>query len=275
LEKDGFKVEYSQVSPCAGMFVIRRQPMKEFIFGRNPVYEALCASRRGAFRLFIAEGAQEKGKLVTILQLAGQRKLPVERVPRAWLEKLSDSHQGVGLEVGGYPYLTLEDILDNSSKRGEPLFVLILDTMQNPQNLGTLLRTAEAVGVHGIVIPSHRAAEVTPAVVSASAGASEHAMIAQANLSQAIQVLKEAGAWIIGLDEGAGSRGPAEIRLDDAVGIVVGSEGGGIRPLVKSKCDFLLRLPMRGQVESLNAAVAGSVVLYLAYFARNKSAGKA
>ena len=244
--------------------------MKEFIYGRNPVYETLRARRRDVFRLQVAEGVQDKGRLTEILDLAAKRKIPVERVPRARLDKLSDSHQGVALEVSGYPYVTLADILENAQKRGEPLFVLILDTLQNPQNLGTLIRTAEAVGVHGVVIPSHRAAEVTPAVVSASAGASEHMLVAQSNLAQAIADLKEAGAWIVGLDEGPDSRSPSEVRLEGALAVVVGSEGEGIRPLVKSKCDFLLRLPMQGQIESLNAAVAGSVALYLAYLTRQK-----
>jgi 23S rRNA (guanosine2251-2'-O)-methyltransferase len=245
--------------------------MKEFIYGRNPVYESLRAKRRDFFRLQIAEGVQEKGKLAEILQLSQQRNIPVERVPRARLDKLSDSHQGVALEVSGYPYVTLDDILESARGLGEPLFVLILDTLQNPQNLGTLIRTAEAVGVHGVVIPSHRAAEVTPAVVSASAGASEHMLVAQSNLAQAIADLKEAGAWVVGLDESPDSSSPSEVRLESALAVVVGSEGEGIRPLVKSKCDFLLRLPMRGQIESLNAAVAGSVALYLAFLSRQKT----
>jgi len=244
--------------------------MKEFIYGRNPVYESLRAKRRDFFRLQIAEGVQEKGRLAEILQLAGQRKIPVERVTRARLDMLSDSHQGVVLEISGYPYVMLDDILENAQKLGEPLFVLILDTLQNPQNLGTLIRTAEAVGIHGVVIPSHRAAEVTPAVVSASAGASEHMLVVQSNLVQAIADLKEAGAWIVGLDQNGDLVGASnDSPLQGALAVVVGSEGEGIRPLVKSKCDFLLRLPMQGQIESLNAAVAGSVALYLAYLARH------
>jgi 23S rRNA (guanosine2251-2'-O)-methyltransferase len=244
--------------------------MKEFIYGRNPVYESLRAKRRDFFRLQIAEGVQEKGRLAEILQLAGQRKIPVERVTRARLDMLSDSHQGVVLEISGYPYVMLDDILENAQKLGEPLFVLILDTLQNPQNLGTLIRTAEAVGIHGVVIPSHRAAEVTPAVVSASAGASEHMLVVQSNLVQAIADLKEAGAWIVGLDQNGDLVGASnDSPLQGALAVVVGSEGEGIRPLIKSKCDFLLRLPMQGQIESLNAAVAGSVALYLAYLARH------
>jgi 23S rRNA (guanosine2251-2'-O)-methyltransferase len=245
--------------------------MREIIQGRNPIYETLRAKRREVFRLLVAEGVQERGRLAQILELAGQRKLAVERVARSRLDKLGDSHQGVALEVSGYPYSGLEDILENAGQRHEALFVLILDTLQNPQNLGTLIRTAESVGVHGVLIPTHRAAEITPAVVSASAGATEHMLVAQANLAQSIEVLKEADAWVVGLDESPESRSPSEVRLDGSLAVVVGSEGEGLRPLVRSKCDFLLRLPMQGQVESLNAAVAGSVALYLAYLARHKS----
>jgi 23S rRNA (guanosine2251-2'-O)-methyltransferase len=244
--------------------------MREIIYGRNPVYETLRARRRDVFRLQVAEGVQDRGRLTEILDLAVQRKIPVERVPRQRLDKFSDSHQGVALEVSGYPYMGLDDILDKARQRSESLFVLILDTLQNPQNLGTLIRTAESVGVHGVLIPTHRAAEITPAVVSASAGATEHMLVAQANLAQAIEELKAADAWVVGMDESPESKDPSEVRLDGALVVVVGSEGEGIRPLVKSKCDFLVRLPMEGQIESLNAAVAGSVVLYLAYLARQK-----
>jgi 23S rRNA (guanosine2251-2'-O)-methyltransferase len=244
--------------------------MRETIYGRNPVFETLRARRRDVFRLLLAEGVQEKGRLVEILDLAAQRKIPVERVARPRLDRLSDAHQGIALEASRYPYAGLADILDNARQRGEDLFVLILDSLQNPQNLGTLIRTAESVGVHGILIPTHRAAEITSAVVSASAGASEHLLVAQVNLVQSILELQEAGAWVVGLDEGSESKSPAEVRLEGALVVVVGNEGEGLRPLVKSKCDFLLRLPMQGQVESLNAAVAGSIALYLAYLARQK-----
>ena len=243
--------------------------MRETIYGRNPVYETLRARRRDGFRLQIAEREQERGRLIENLELCARRKIPVERVARARLDKLSDSHQGMALEVSGYPYVGLDDIFENARARGEALFVLVLDTLQNPQNLGTLIRTAEAVGVHGIVIPTHRAAEITPAVVSASAGASEHMLVVQANLAQAILQFKQADAWVVGLDESPESKNPSEVRLDGALVVVVGSEGEGLRPLVRSACDFLLRLPMQGQVQSLNASVAGSVALYLAYLARN------
>jgi 23S rRNA (guanosine2251-2'-O)-methyltransferase len=142
--------------------------------------------------------------------------------------------------------------------------------IQNPQNLGTLLRTAEIVGIHGIIMPLRRAAGITPAVVHASVGATEHLLVAQANLAQAIDTLKEAGAWVIGLEGGEEAQPANKVRLDGPLALVVGNEGEGMRLLVRQSCDVLMRLPMRGQIESLNAAVAGSVALYLALEARTK-----
>jgi len=245
--------------------------MREWICGRNPVFEVLRAARRHVFRMRLAEGAQESGRLGEILQMARAKKLPVERVPRPALEALASGHQGVALEASGYPYCSLPDILDNSLQRGEPLFVLLLDTLQDPQNLGTLLRTAEVSGVHGVLLPFRRTATITPAVVHASSGASEHLLVAQANLAQSIAALKEAGAWVVGLESGEGGLPPEEVRLDGPLALVVGSEGEGMRSLVRDSCDLLLRLPMRGQVGSLNAAVAGSIALYFAWQARGYS----
>src|SRR5512143_1302523 len=127
--------------------------MREFIYGRNAVYETLKSHRRDVFRLQIAEGVQEKGRLMDILDLASKRQIPVERSSRAHLDKISESHQGVALEVSAYPYVAPEDIYENARKRSEPLFVLILDTLKNPQKLGTLMRTAQAGGIHGALIP--------------------------------------------------------------------------------------------------------------------------
>jgi 23S rRNA (guanosine2251-2'-O)-methyltransferase len=175
----------------------------------------------------------------------------------------------VVLEAGKYPYAEVADIVENAKNKNEPLFVLLLDSLQDPQNFGTLLRTAEAMGIHGIVLPLAHTVDVTPAVVNASSGASEHLLIAQANLVQAIEIFKKAGAWVVGLDESPKSQTPDKVRLDGGLAIVVGSEGEGIRQLVRQKCDFMLRLPMRGQIASLNASVAGSIVLYLAALTRN------
>ena len=244
--------------------------MKEIIYGRNAVYETLHAKRRQPLSLEVAEGTQEKGRLSDILQLSKERKISIKRVPRGRLERLKANHQGVALEVSGYPYADLTDIFELAEEQREPLFVLLLDSLNDPQNFGTLLRTAEVVGVHGVVIPLARTVEVTPAVVNASSGASEHLLVTQSNLSQAISALKDAGAWIIGLEGGGQAQGPDEVRLDGAIGLVVGSEGEGMRPLTAKSCDILMKLPMQGKIESLNAAVAGSVALYLTYLARTK-----
>jgi 23S rRNA (guanosine2251-2'-O)-methyltransferase len=245
--------------------------MKEWITGRNPVYEVLAARRREVFRLVLAQGVEEKGRLAEIIQLAAGRKLAVERLPRQRLDALGENPQGVGLEVSHFPYADLEEILSLAQARQEPLFVLLLDLIQNPQNLGTLLRTAEAAGVHGAVLPLARAALVTPAVVSASAGGCEHLLVAQANLAQAIQRLKNAGAWVVGLEGSPAAQPPEEVRLDGPLALVVGNEGEGMRPLVRQACDLLLRLPMHGHVESLNASVAGSIAIYLALAARQSA----
>jgi len=243
--------------------------MKEYITGRNPVYETLRVRRRHIARLLVASGVDEKGRLTDSIQLANERKLPVLRVRREQLDTFGEGHQGVALEVGGYPYASVKDILAFARKREEALFLLVLDMIQNPQNLGTLLRSAEAVGVHGVVIPLARAAEVTPAVVHASAGASEHLLIAQANLAQALeQVKQEAEAWVVGLEGGPEAQPYDQVRLDGALAVVVGNEGEGMRQLVRKSCDILVRLPMQGQIESLNAAVAGSIVLYRALAVR-------
>lgn len=245
--------------------------MKEWITGRNPVMEVLQAKRRQVFRLLLASGVEERGRIAEILRVASAAKIPVERVARERLERLGENPQGVAAEVGAYPYVELYDILDLAKERGEALFVLALDVIQNPQNLGTLLRTAEAAGVHGVIIPQHRAAEVTPAVVSASAGASEHMLITQGNITRGLEQLKEAGAWVVGLEEGGEL--PEEIPLTGPIAIVVGNEGEGMRQLVRGSCDHILSLPMRGRVESLNAAVAGSIVIYQVLLARQKAAG--
>jgi 23S rRNA (guanosine2251-2'-O)-methyltransferase len=241
--------------------------MKELIYSRNAVYEVLRAKRRQVFAIEIAEGVQEKGRLEEILKLAKEGKIKVNRVPRPKLDKVHQNNQGIVAEVSKYPYSDVVEILDNA--KGELPFVLILDSLQDPQNFGTLIRTAEALGVHGIVIPLARTVDVTPAVVNASSGASEHMLIAQANLSQTIEALKENDVWVVGLDQAGAEIEAGSRHLKGALGLVVGSEGEGLHDLTRKKCDIVLKLPMRGKIESLNAAVAGSVALYLAYLSRN------
>ena len=245
--------------------------VKEFIYGRNAVYEALRAKRRECFGLQIADGVKPTGRISDIMELAARAKVPALMVPRTKLDQLNANHQGVALEVAAYPYSDVVEILEQPGKKGELPFVLLLDALQDPQNFGTLLRTAEIVGVHGVVIPLARTVGVTPAVVNASAGATEHLRIAQSNLSQAIDALKDSDVWIVGLDqEGQPIGEDSDRHLHGSVGLVVGSEGEGLHQLTRKKCDVLLKLPMKGRIESLNAAVAGSVALYLAYMARAK-----
>ena len=246
--------------------------MKEYIYSRNAVYETLRAKRRDIFKIELADNVQIKGRLAEIMALAQERKIQVVKAPRASVDKVHEHSQGIVAEVGKYPYVDLLDILENARKKNEPPFVLLLDLLNDPQNFGTLIRTAEATGVHGVIIPLAHTVEVTPSVANASSGASEHMLIAQSNLAQAIDALKEENVWIVGLDQNGEVVGAKTQRhLTGATGLVVGSEGEGIRQLTRAKCDIVLKLPMRGQVESLNAAVAGSVALYMAYMARQET----
>lgn len=242
--------------------------MKEWIYGRNPVYECLRAGRRHFFKLQVARGAQQQGRLSEIVSMGREAGLGVKYVPRQQLEQVSEHNQGVRLQVSAYPYVDYDQMLALANERGEPPFILILDALQDPQNLGSLLRTAEAVGVHGVLLPLRQTATITPAVVNSSSGASEHLLVGQANLAQSIEALKGADVWVVGLDGGPQARPPHKLNLKGAIALVVGNEGEGMRRLVQDSCDLLLRLPMRGQIESLNAAAAGSVALYLLWGAR-------
>lgn len=244
--------------------------MKEWITGRNPVYEMLRAKRRQIIRLLIAEGVKTDVRISEIMQIVKPYKIPVETVRRTQLDSLSDNHQGVAAEVSAYPYSDLDSILKLARQKEQDPFILILDTLQNPQNLGTLLRSAEAFGVHGVLIPLRHATGVTPAVVNASAGASEHMLIASANLAQSIDELKKENIWVIGLEGSSAAQPPEKLRLGGPTVLVVGSEGEGMRELVRKSCDVLMRLPLEGKIESLNAAVAGSIGLYLINQARNR-----
>lgn len=236
---------------------------REFLCGRHAVHEALRAGRRRIYRLLVAEGLQPKPILEALIALAEGRGIPILRVPKARLDAIAEGHQGVVAEVDPYPYVDFETAWRESARRPDPPFWLALDCLQDPQNFGTLLRTAEAVGVHAVIFPEHRSARVTPAVVNASAGAVEHLAVVQVtNLARALEALKERGVWVVGLQQD-----PRAIRYDRAdltgpIALVVGGEETGIRPLVRRTCDLLIYLPMGGRVASLNAAAAGSVALY-------------
>jgi 23S rRNA (guanosine2251-2'-O)-methyltransferase len=248
--------------------------MHEIIYGRQPVRETLRAGRRQVFRLVLADGIKPTGIVGQILSLAERANVPTQTINRRELDKLSGeaNHQGLAVEVSGYPYVALTDPLEVARQARVPAFVLLLDHIQDPQNLGSLLRSAEAVGIHGVVIPGRRAAGVTPAAVRASAGAAEHVHVAQvSNLVQAMDRLREEGIWLAGLEALPAAQLYTEADLSGSLGLVVGSEGRGLARLVRQKCDFLIRLPIQGQVESLNAAVAGAIALYEAR--RQRTAG--
>jgi 23S rRNA (guanosine2251-2'-O)-methyltransferase len=238
--------------------------MIDLLYGRRPVYEVLRAGRRRIYGLTLAEGLRESDAVISqIVSLARSIGTPLARASRRELDRVSAHHQGVVLEVGPYPYVDLGEMLAYSAGQKAPPLFLLLDLLQDPQNVGSLLRSAEAVGVHGVVIPRRRAVGVTPAVVSASAGAVEHLRVAQlTNLARTIDELKDHDVWVAGLDAGADAEIYDQADLRGPLALVVGSEGSGLRRLVREKCDYLIRLPMRGRVASLNAAVAGSVALY-------------
>lgn len=244
--------------------------MSEYLIRRNPVLETLRGSRRQLLCLWLQNGLDKK--VARPLQTAAQvRHIPVKSAEKTKLTHLAkdSSHQGVVLEVGPYPYAEVDDMLALAQERQERPFLLLLDLLHGPQNIGQLLRTAEIVGVHGVILQDRRAPDVTPAVVRHSAGATEHLLIAQVtNLVQTIKQLQAAGVWIVGLDLSAAAEPLPAVDLNMALGVVVGHEGEGLRRLVRESCDIRLMLPQKGQVGSLNAAVAGSVLLYQAWQAR-------
>jgi 23S rRNA (guanosine2251-2'-O)-methyltransferase len=241
--------------------------MKEWITGRNPVYECLRARRRHFFRLWIKKKAEVRGRVEDICNLAKNTKLDMKAVDGRMLADISERHQGVALEVSAYPYQDILAILEKVSRSAKPMFILLIDQIQDVQNLGTLIRSAEIFGVHGIIMPANHNAGITPAVVNASSGASEHLLVARMNVSRAIDELKENGAWVVGLDMENGLV-LEDVNLSGPLAVVVGSEGKGMRRLVREKCDHIARIPMVGKVASLNAAVAGSIALYKAFIQR-------
>jgi 23S rRNA (guanosine2251-2'-O)-methyltransferase len=245
--------------------------MSEFLYRRNVVLETLRAGRREVRRLLLADDADQQA-LAEALAEAKRRNLKIERRPRKDLNLIShgDNHQGLAVEVGPYPYADFDAALERANAQGEPPLLLLLDQVQDPANVGRLLRTAEACGVHGVYLPDKGSGEITPAVVTASMGASEHMLVTRVgNMARTMELFKKSDIWLAGLDLSPRAQTLGQVDLNRALGVVVGNEGAGLRRLVREKCDFLLRLPMRGHVQSLNAAVAGSIVLYAAWQARN------
>jgi 23S rRNA (guanosine2251-2'-O)-methyltransferase len=252
---------WSNIAPEARQLKPGRRPAA-LVYGKNPVLEALRAGRE-IRRLLVLASAKPEARLDEILTLARGRSVEVEEADRQRLDDIAhtDSHQGVVAYVGRRRYWELGVLLDELAGVEAPV-LLALDGIQDPQNLGSICRSAEAAGVSGILLPKHRAAEITPAVAKASAGAVEYLRVAMvSSLAQALERLKPGGYWSIGL------AGEADLDYDRAryqgpIALVVGSEAEGLHRLVRQRCDQLVRMPMLGRVTSLNAAVATSIVLY-------------
>lgn len=245
---------------------------EEFIGGKNPVMEALKAGRE-INKLWIAEGSQ-KGQMQQVIHLAKEAGVLVQFVPKKKIDQLLEGqHQGVVASVAAYKYSEVDDMLALAKSREEDPFILILDELEDPHNLGSIMRTADAIGVHGIIIPKRRAVGLTATVAKASTGAIEHVPVARVtNLARTIEDLKEQGLWIAGTD----AKGSEDYRRFDGtmpLGLVIGSEGKGMGRLIREKCDFLVHLPMVGHVTSLNASVAASILMYEIYRKRHPLEG--
>jgi len=243
------------------------------VHGVNPVRELLRAGAAAA-EVWVAEGA-ERGRLGEILRLAREAGARLREAPRAKLDRLAgtDRHQGVVAVVADYRYRELEELLEVARNRSEPPLLVLLDGIEDPQNLGAIIRSAHALGAHGVVIPKDRAVGVTGTAAKASAGAVEHCPVARVtNLAQALEALKQSGVWIVGL--AADGRGQlASVDLTAPTAIAVGGEGQGLRRLVRERCDHVVRIPMSGEIGSLNASTSAAICLYEAVRQRGLGRG--
>ncbi len=237
--------------------------MPDIIIGRNSVLEALRANRN-ITRLLLEKGIKNDNRITEIIQIAEISGIAVENVPGQILNRLSNHgvHQGILAYAEVVPTLTLEDLAAISAQKDEPPFYIVLDGIEDPHNLGAILRTGEATGVHGVITRFRRAVGLTPAVMKAAAGAAEYVPLIQVtNITQVIDTLKKQDVWIVGIDSTA-RENYLSLDFRPATAVVVGAEGSGITPLVRKKCDFLAAIPMKGKITSLNASVAAAVVMY-------------
>ena len=243
------------------------------IFGRNPVMEAL-KSNRTINKIWLAKGEQ-KGSVREIVALAKEKRIAVQMVERSKLDKMfpHENHQGVAASVASADYVAWQDIVDAARQKGVDPLLVILDELEDPHNLGAILRSVDAVGAHGVIIPKRRAVPLTDGVAKASAGAIEHVPVARvSNLVQVIEELKKQGIWIAGADLHGEYMHKQD--LTGPLAIVVGSEGKGLGKLVRESCDYVVSIPMQGKINSLNASVATGVLLYEVYRQRNAGGGR-
>ena len=245
--------------------------MPDVIEGRNPVLEALRAGH-SVNRIIISATIQRHGVIAEIINLARQKNIPTESVAENVISRLSvtGSSQGIIAYIAVKAYVSLDELLSITTKKNEPALYCVLDGIEDPQNLGAILRTADATGFHGVIIRSRRAVGLTPVVAKVSAGAIEYVPVARVtNIAQSIESLKKAGVWVIGIDA-AGKEDYGKIDYKLPVAIVIGGEGKGVSDLVRKRCDSLAHIPMKGKITSLNASVATAVVMYEAYRQRSK-----
>lgn len=241
----------------------------EIIFGRHPVQEALLAGRP-LQKIFLAQGLKDP-VFDGISRLAEEKGVPVQRRDKQSLDRLAPgmNHQGIAAMAAPFAYAVLDDLFKAAAIKKEDPFFLVLDHLQDPHNFGALLRTAEAVGVQGAIIPEHRAVGVTTGVYKASAGAVENIPVVKVtNLARTLTELKERGVWVMGADM-EGEQIFSQANLKGPLALVLGGEGRGISRLVREKCDFRVRLPMQGKTGSLNVSVAGGILMYEVYRQRN------
>jgi 23S rRNA (guanosine2251-2'-O)-methyltransferase len=239
------------------------RPELEIIAGRNPVVEALKAGRP-LNKIWLARNIGSHAVIGEILRLSRERGIPIEYVPREVIDRLGTAvnHQGVVAQASVKEYIDLDDLLALSTEKKEPPLYCILNGVEDPRNLGAIIRTAEASGCHGIIIPPRRAAGLTPVVARASAGAVEYLPVARVtNISQSIETLKKNGVWIVGLDL-TGQLDYTGVDMRTATAIVIGGEDKGLSELVRKHCDYLVRIPMMGKITSLNTSVAAALVMY-------------
>ena len=245
--------------------------MIDTIAGRNPVVEALRAGRP-VNKILMARGAGHHPVIGEILALARAGRIPVETVNREALDRASGggAHQGVIAYAAAKDYLALDDLFDVSQERGEPALYCVLDGIEDPHNLGAIIRTADASGFHGVVVRARRAAGLTAVVAKASAGAVEYVPVARvANIAQAVETLKKNNVWVVGIDA-EGRAGFVDIDFTLPTAVVIGAEGEGLSDLVKKRCDYLASIPMKGRISSLNASVAAALVMYEALRQRSR-----
>lgn len=237
--------------------------MSELLYGRNAVRETLRARRRHVHEIVLADNLARAPIIEEIVQLAKQLNIPIKQLSRHKLDSQLKGHQGVIAKTGRYPLVTVDEILQRSSKQQTSPFILAIDHIEDPHNLGAILRTSEVVGVDGVILPKKRTAQISATTVHVSAGATEHLWIAQvSNLVDSLNKLKQKDVWIAGLEDSAKSTSLYHANLSGSIALVIGSEGKGMSRLVQKTCDFLVKIPMSGHVESLNASVAAGLALY-------------